>query len=119
MSAFKPYKDSISIRASLDLENTYLRINEHKLRDTVETLMCTQSDLLDENEQLRTLIRAYQVLLSDMRQIRQERDHMSDLIKTYQSLVNVHGVRLCPADSANTGAESIPESSSSATTGET
>jgi hypothetical protein len=119
MSAFKPYKPSISIRASLGLQNTYLRINEHKLLDIVETLMSRQSDLLDENEQLRTLIHAYRVLLSDARQVRDERDDMRDLIETYQSLMNVHGVRLCPADSADTVVESCHESSSSTTTGET
>ena len=117
MSAFKPYQNSVSISASIGLQNTYLRINEHKLVNTVETLMSRHSDLLSENEQLRNLIHVYRVLLSDAKQIRQERDDMRDLIETYQSLVNVHGVRLCPPDSAHTGAESCPESSSSATTG--
>jgi hypothetical protein len=137
MSSFEPYKASISIRASIGLVNTYLTINDRKLRASVDTLFSKQSDLRHENEELKTLIRAYDTLLSKQSDLRRENEELKTLIRAYQQtrycdsvcsctmpdgmsgLVSVnqslHGIRLCPADSADTIRDSSPESSSSVT----
>jgi len=70
--AFTHYKLSTSLKATLGLENTYLRINQDRLVSAMEKANARLTEYREENEQLAK----YVLVLRDL--LRLYRDKMDD-----------------------------------------
>lgn len=60
--AFTHYNLSVSLKATLALENTYLRINQQKLMSALEKATAVIKEYREENEQLAIMVEVFKNL---------------------------------------------------------